>query len=202
LGVGRWTGVAALVAFAGLLLIPPLLDSGSGLLTHFEAFYRSGALVFGGGHVVLPLLKDAVVNRGWVSGDSFLAGYGLAQALPGPLFTFAAYLGAVEAPPPHGIGGGLLALIAISLPGLLLLLGVAPFWATIRTHPIAQAGMRGANAAVVGILAGALYNPVWLSAVGDTKDFAAVVTGFVLLTAFRTPPIIVVALGAAYGLAL
>jgi len=162
-------------------------------LALFDAFYRSGALVFGGGHVVLPLLRDAVVTPGWVSPDAFLAGYGAAQAMPGPLFTFAAYLGVVMAPPPNGIVGAVIALVAIFLPGLLLVTGVLPFWDTFRRQPAAQAAMRGTNAAVVGILGAALYNPVWSSAVGSPADFAVVAVGFVLLVVWRLPPLVVVA---------
>ena len=129
-------------------------------LALFDAFYRSGALVFGGGHVVLPLLQNAVVAPGWVCDDTFLAGYGAAQAVPGPLFTFAAYLGAAAGIPPGGVAGAALALVAIFLPGLLCLMGTLPFWHALRARPAAQAAMRGINAAVVGLLAAALYNPV------------------------------------------
>jgi chromate transporter len=129
----------------------------------FDAFYRSGAFVFGGGHVVLPLLQAQVVTPGWVTNEAFLAGYGLAQAVPGPLFTFAAYLGAVMGPAPNGLAGATVALIALLLPGMLLVYGTLPFWDAMRTRPAAQAAMRGSNAAVVGILGAALYNPVWTS---------------------------------------
>jgi chromate transporter len=171
----------------------------------FDAFYRSGALVFGGGHVVLPLLRDAVVAPGWVSSDAFLAGYGAAQAMPGPLFTFAAYLGAVVGPSPNGVVGAIIALVAIFLPGLLLVSGLLPFWDTFRRRPNAQAAMRGTNAAVVGILGAALYNPVWTSAVTGPADFAIAAAGFVLLTVWRLPPlavvgVIVVVTTALYGL--
>ncbi|MDR3512289.1 MAG: chromate efflux transporter [Caulobacteraceae bacterium] len=201
--VPPWAGVAALGLFLVLLVAGPIAASATGepAIAHFSAFYRSGALVFGGGHVVLPLLNEAVVKPGWVDPNAFLAGYGAAQAAPGPLFTFAAYLGAVMRPPPNGIAGALLGLVGIFLPGLLALLAALPFWGRLRTRPAAQAAMRGANAAVVGILASALYNPVWTSAVIDRGDFAAVVAGFVLLTAFRSPPILVVVLGAGLGLA-
>ena len=138
----------------------------------FDAFYRSGALVFGGGHVVLPLLRDAFVAPGWVSDDTFLAGYGAAQAIPGPLFTFAAYLGAVAEPAPHGIAGAALGLIGIFLPGILILIGTLPFWHALRSRDRAQAAMRGINAAVVGILGGAFYNPVWITSVKTPVDFA------------------------------
>ena len=168
----------------------------------FEAFYRSGALVFGGGHVVLPLLREAFVTPGWVSDDAFLAGYGAAQAVPGPLFTFAAYLGAVVRPPPHGLAGAALGLIAIFLPGLLILTGMLPFWDRFRRWASAQAMMRGVNAAVVGLLGAALYTPVWTSSVHTPGDFATALIGFVLLTVWRAPPLIVVVFSALAGIAL
>ena len=171
-------------------------------LALFEAFYRSGALVFGGGHVVLPLLREAFVAPGWVSDSTFLAGYGAAQAIPGPLFTFAAYLGAVVAPSPHGVVGALLGLIAIFLPGILILLGTLPFWDKFRAYPAAQAVMRGVNAAVVGLLGAALYNPVWTSSVRSPGDFGIALVGFVLLIAWRVPPLVVVCVGALGGMAL
>jgi chromate transporter len=166
----------------------------------FDAFYRSGALVFGGGHVVLPLLRDAFVAPGWVGDDTFLAGYGAAQAVPGPLFTFAAYLGAVAKASPHGVAGAALGLIGIFLPGMLILLGTLPFWETFRTRVVAQAAMRGINAAVVGLLGAALYNPVWTSSVRTAGDFGLALIGFVLLTAWRAPPILVVIIGALGGI--
>ena len=168
--ITRLSGSVALVLFAALLLITPVVISAThsqGLaqgLALFDAFYRSGALVFGGGHVVLPLLQAQVVTPGWVTNEAFLAGYGLAQAVPGPLFTFAAYLGAVMIPAPNGLAGSSIALVALMLPGLLLVYGMLPFWDALRTRPAAQAAMRGTNASVVGILATALYNPVWTSA--------------------------------------
>jgi chromate transporter len=168
----------------------------------FDAFYRSGALVFGGGHVVLPLLHDAVVTPGWVSDSRFLAGYGAAQALPGPLFTFSAYLGAVAGVRPGGIVGAVIALLAISLPGLLTLVGTVPFWNTLRGETKAQAMMRGINAAVVGLLGAALYNPVWVSGVQSSADFAVAVVGFVLLVIWRAPPLLVVLLSAAVGIGI
>ncbi|MGA3001988.1 MAG: chromate efflux transporter [Acetobacteraceae bacterium] len=194
--VSRKMGLLFMAVFAVLLVVPPLLLAGSlrsQSLALFEAFYRSGALVFGGGHVVLPLLRDAVVAPGWVSPDAFLAGYGAAQSVPGPLFTFAAYLGAVMGPWPNGIVGAVVALVAIFLPGLLLVAGVLPFWDAFRRRPSAQAAMRGTNAAVVGILGAALYNPVWISAVTGARDFAIAAVGFVLLVVWRWPPLAVVA---------
>jgi chromate transporter len=171
-------------------------------LALFDAFYRSGALVFGGGHVVLPLLRDATVTPGWVSDDTFLAGYGAAQAVPGPLFTFSAYLGAVMKSPPNGIAGAAISLIAIFLPGILVLMGTLPFWETFRRRSNAQAIMRGVNAAVVGLLGAALYNPVWTSAVKTPGDFALALVGFVLLTVWQAPPLVVVALSALGGIGL
>jgi chromate transporter len=158
--------------------------------------------VFGGGHVVLPLLQAEAVTTGWVSPSTFLTGYGAAQAVPGPLFTFAAYLGAVVRPVPHGVIGAAIALVAIFLPGLLLVYGSLSYWSSFRTRPLAQAAMRGANAAVVGILGAALYNPVWTSAIGNPPDFAVAVLTFVLLTVGQVPPWIVVVLTALGGVAL
>jgi chromate transporter len=205
--VSRTAGAAALAAFAVLLLVPPLLAGGPGVraVALFDAFYRSGALVFGGGHVVLPLLRAAVIQPGWVTDQAFLAGYGLAQAVPGPLFTFAAYLGAVMGPPPNGLTGAAIALVAIFLPGLLLVYGMLPFWDGLRRRPLVKAALRGTNAAVVGILGAALYSPVWTSAVLAPRDFALAVAGFLLLTVWRMPSSVVVlvlaAAGAAGGLA-
>ena len=195
--VSRNAGLACLAVFAVLLLLS-IFPSG-GLLGFFDAFYRAGALVFGGGHVVLPLLQDAVVAPGWVSGEKFLAGYGATQAMPGPIFTFAAYLGAVATVPPSGVAGAIVALVAIFLPGLLLLTGVLPFWNSLRGHPAAQAAMRGVNAAVVGLLAAARYAPVWTGSVANRADFAIVAIGFVALTVFRAAPLAIVAASAAAG---
>jgi chromate transporter len=158
--------------------------------------------VFGGGHVVLPLLRDAFVTPGWVSDSMFLSGYGAAQAVPGPLFTFAAYLGAVVGPTPHGIAGAALGLIGIFLPGMLLLVGALPFWATLRSRAGAQAAMRGVNAAVVGLLGAALYSPLWTSSINSTGDLSVALVGFVMLTAWRTRPLWVVVFGALAGVAL
>jgi chromate transporter len=202
--VSRPMGLLALAAFFLLLGVLPLLDSLSHLqgLALFNAFYRSGALVFGGGHVVLPLLREATVTPGWVSDDAFLAGYGAAQAVPGPLFTFAAYLGAVMKSPPNGIAGAVISLFAIFLPGILVLMGTLPFWETFRQRSDAQSIMRGVNAAVVGLLGAALYNPVWTSSVKTSADFGLALVGFVLLTVWRAPPLVVVALGALGGIGL
>jgi chromate transporter len=197
----RSAGAACLGVFGVLLLSLPVaaavLDSQA--LALFDAFYRAGALVFGGGHVVLPLLRSAVVRPGWVSDDAFLAGYGAAQAVPGPLFTFAAYLGAVMRPEPNGLVGAAIALAGVFLPGLLLVVGALPFWDALRRRPLAQAAMRGANAAVVGILGAALYHPVWTSAILGPRDFALALVGFVLLAVWQAPPWLVVVLTAAAG---
>ena len=199
--VTRSGGIVALILFGALLLIPPVVASftSSQALALFDAFYRSGTFVFGGGHVVLPLLQAQVVVPGWVTNEAFLAGYGLAQAVPGPLFTFAAYLGAVMFPAPNGLTGAVIALVALMLPGLLIVYGMLPFWDALRTRPAAQAAMRGTNAAVVGILGTALYNPVWTSAILTPRDFALALGGFLLLTVWRMPPWIVVAILAGAG---
>jgi chromate transporter len=183
---------ALLGAFVVLLMLA-LLDPFAPLHA-FAAFYRSGALVFGGGHVVLPLLQQAVVTPGWIAPGTFLAGYGAAQALPGPLFAFAAYLGALIDQPPGGWAGAAIALGAISLPGLLLVAGIAPFWGKLHARPAMQAAVRGINATVVGILAAALYNPVWTSAVTSAVDMLLALAGFALLLTARVPVLAVVAL--------
>jgi chromate transporter len=195
--VPKRAGAVALALFFLLLAILPLLAEQSQSAALVDAFYRAGALVFGGGHVVLPLLQAEVVPPGWVSNDAFLAGYGAAQAVPGPLFSFAAYLGAVMGPQPNGIAGAALALVSVFLPGLLLLIGALPFWDAFRMRPAAQAAMRGANAAVVGILGAALYSPVWTSAILAPRDFALALAGFLLLTVWKAQPLIVVVLLAA-----
>ncbi len=202
--VSRKAGLAALAAFFVLLAGLPILRSliPSHGVAIFEAFFRSGALVFGGGHVVLPLLREAFVAPGWVSDNAFLAGYGAAQAVPGPLFTFAAYLGTVLTPSPHGVAGAALGLFGIFLPGILILVGTLPFWDGFRKRVGAQAAMRGVNAAVVGVLAAALYSPVWTTSVTTPGDFGVALVGFVLLTVWRAPPLVVVVLGALGGIAL
>jgi chromate transporter len=202
--VSRRVGFVMLALFFILLAGLPILrlaGAPQGVAV-FEAFYRSGALVFGGGHVVLPLLRDAFVVPGWVSDNAFLAGYGAAQAVPGPLFTFGAYLGAVVNASPHGIPGAALGLFGIFLPGILVLLGTLPFWDMFRRRAGAQASMRGVNAAVVGLLGAALYNPVWINSVNSPRDFGVALTGFILLAVWRTPPLVVVVLGALAGMAL
>ncbi|MFI4994732.1 MAG: chromate efflux transporter, partial [Hyphomicrobiales bacterium] len=181
--VSRTLSIAALISFFALLFGLPLLSGASGdhTLQLFDSFYRSGALVFGGGHVVLPLLQHEVVPPGWVGNDAFLAGYGAAQAVPGPLFTFAAYLGTVMGPSPNGWQGGLICLVAIFLPTFLMVTGVLPFWAALRNREGVQSALRGINAAVVGLLLAALYTPVWTSAILGPKDFAIGIAAFLLL---------------------
>jgi chromate transporter len=202
--VSRTAGLVSLAGFFLMLVGLPALRglTGSSGVALFDAFYRSGALVFGGGHVVLPLLREAFVTPGWLSDDTFLAGYGAAQAVPGPLFTFAAYLGTVVTPAPHGLAGAALGLVGIFLPGILVLLGALPFWDSFRRRAGAQAMMRGVNAAVVGLLGAALYNPVWTTTVHTPRDFGIALVGFVLLVAWRAPPLVVVAFSAAAGTAM
>ena len=193
------------IVFAGLyavLLALSFVPAGASVAALVAAFYRSGALVFGGGHVVLPLLRAAVVDPGWVSDSAFLSGYGAAQAVPGPLFTFAAYLGAVASVAPGGVAGAALALVAIFAPGLLLLMAALPFWNGLRARGDVRAAMAGVNAAVVGLLGSALYNPVWTSAVRGPTDFAIAAAGFVALIVWRAPPLLVVVATAAAAVAL
>ena len=203
-GVPRAVAIACLAAYAALLIALPLAatTTGAGTAQLVDAFYRAGALVFGGGHVVLPLLQAGVVETGWVSSGDFLTGYGAAQAVPGPLFTFAAYLGSISNVGPGGVAGAALALAAIFAPGFLVLVGVLPFWDAVRERPRVRAAMRGANAAVVGILAAALYTPVFTTAVTGPGPFLLAAVGFVLLTAFRAPAWAVVIVGAAGGVIL
>jgi chromate transporter len=195
--VGRATGTIALLGFVVLLLGLPLLAAtiGGRPIELFDIFYRTGSLVFGGGHVILPLLQAEVVPAGWISNDAFLAGYGAAQAVPGPLTTFAAYLGAV-------IGGwkmAALCLVAVFLPSFLLVIGVLPFWDDLRQRSATQAALRGINAAVVGLLIAAFYNPVWATAILGKGDFALAAVAFLLLMMWRTPPWLVVLICAAGG---
>src|SRR5919106_3163628 len=200
----RSWSIAAAVLFFALLFGLPLLATAvpAQPIRLFDSFYRSGALVFGGGHVVLPLLQAEVVPPGWVSNDAFLAGYGAAQAVPGPLFTFSAYLGTVSKPTPNGWVGGLLCLVAIFLPSFLLLIGALPFWDALRRRPQVQAALLGVNAAVVGLLLAALYRPVWTSAIFGPADFALGILAFLLLTLWTVPPWLVVILGALAAAAL
>ena len=196
--VGRRAGALALVLFAALLFGLPFAASavGSHALDLFTRFYRVGSLVFGGGHVVLPLLQAEVVPPGWISHPAFLSGYGAAQAVPGPLFSFAAYLGAAMGPAPNGWAGAALCLFAIYAPSFLLIAGALPFWNLIRGRREAQGALRGANAAVVGLLAAALYNPVWTTAVATPTDVGLVLAAFLLLAAWKAPPWLVVGLTA------
>jgi chromate transporter len=194
----RAGGILAL--FFLLLIFLPVLASvtGNHAVAVGDAFYRAGALVFGGGHVVLPLLRAEVVPPGWVDDQTFLAGYGLAQAVPGPLFTFAGYLGAVMTPG-HAVLGGLGCLLAIFLPAWLLVAGALPFWQSLRGKIRAQAALRGANAAVTGVLLAALWQPVITTGVRDARDAATAVAALVLLQKFKVPPWLVVLLCAAAG---
>ncbi|QUS36136.1 chromate efflux transporter [Falsirhodobacter algicola] len=196
--IARRTGIAALAVFAALFLLLPLLARMGAEGAILAGFYRAGALVFGGGHVVLPLLEAETVAPGWIGADTFLAGYGLAQAVPGPLFTFAGWLGAAGGGPV----GAVLALAGIFAPGFLLLVGALPFLQALAGRPWARAAMRGANAAVVGILGLALYDPVATAAIGGRADLGLAVLGFVALVMWRVPPWAVVVAGAAAGACL
>jgi chromate transporter len=185
---GMKSGLILLLAFALLLLASfVLLDSGSSTVSMGAAFYRSGALVFGGGHVVLPLLEQAVVEPGWVSNEEFLAGYGAAQAVPGPLFSVAAFLGERLEGGQGGLPGATIALLAIFMPGMLLIASCLPMWTTFAQHARAVSAIRGVNAAVVGLLAAALYDPLWTSAIDSARDVAIVLVAFVLLATTRVP---------------
>lgn len=197
LPTSRTCGTLALTIFAVLLIALPILAAATGnqYVRLFDTFYRVGSLVFGGGHVVLPLLQAEVVPSRWISNDAFMAGYGAAQAVPGPLFTFAAYLGAA-------IGGwktAILCLVPIFLPSFLLVAGVLPFWEGLRRRTTTQAALRGVNAAVVGLLLAAFYNPVWTSGILTKADFGLAACAFLLLFLWRTPPWLVVVLCAAGG---
>ncbi len=196
--ISRAHAAAAATAFVLLLIGLPLLAeaTSSHALALFASFYRSGSLVFGGGHVVLPLLQQAVVPPGWIGNDAFLAGYGAAQAVPGPLFTFAAYLGAAMKDAPNGWAGGLLCLVAIYLPSFLLLIAALPFWGALRHRADVQSALKGVNAAVVGLLLAALYHPVWTGAIFSPRDFSLAVLALLLLAAWKVPPWAVVVLGA------
>lgn len=196
---GRATGVLMLFVFFLLLFALPVAagSTNSYGVKLFDSFYRAGSLVFGGGHVVLPLLQSQVVPAGWISNDAFLAGYGAAQAVPGPLFTFAAYLGAVSTQAPSGWLGAGIALVAIFLPAFLLIAGILPFWEVLRRYEAMQRAMLGINAAVVGLLLSAFYNPVWTSAIRNTADFSLAAVAFLLLAFWKCPPWLVVILAAA-----
>jgi len=215
-GVSKRAGALAIAAFLALLVVLPLWASASGsaFATLVDGFYRAGALVFGGGHVVLPLLQSAVVSGGFVDAETFTAGYGAAQAVPGPLFTFAAYLGAVaQAPVAEAAGsaagqaaawiggwrGGVSMLVAIFVPAFLLVVGALPFWEALRRRAGIRSAVAGVNAGVVGILLAALYDPVWTSAVHSRADFALALAAFGLLVRARASPVVVVALAALAG---
>ena len=202
--IGKKLGVAAWIVLFILLIGLPLVRQivSSHALEVFDSFFRVGSLVFGGGHVVLPLLQTAVVGPGWVTNEQFVAGYGAAQAVPGPLFTFSAYLGAVMATEPNGWTGAALALLAIFLPSFLLLTGALPFWDLLRSMPAFQSALKGINAAVVGLLLTALYNPVWTSAIHSPADFGLGLIAFGLLMFWKCPPWLVVMLTAVGGEAL
>jgi len=196
--VSRLASMLSLILFVLLLGLLPVLAQrcGSYPLQLLSGFYRAGALVFGGGHVVLPLLQAQVVPSGWVSNDVFLAGYGAAQAVPGPLFTFAAFLGAIAAPTPHGWLGALIATLAIFLPGFLLIVAAAPWWQLLRRYDLVRRAMLGVNAAVLGLLLNAFYQPVWTSAIHSAADFCLGIAAFLLLVHWKWPPWLVVALSA------
>jgi chromate transporter len=202
--ISRRGAVLSLALFFALLLGLPLLAAATDSMAVrlFDSSYRAGSLVFGGGHVVLPLLQAEVVEPGWVTRDAFVAGYGAAQAVPGPLFTFAAYLGAVMIPEPNGLAGGVLCLTAIFLPSFLLVIGALPFWDVLRRRPQAQAALRGVNAAVVGLLLAALYDPVWTSGIRTAADFALATAALLLLAAWKLPPWFVVIVTALAGAGL
>ena len=188
--VSRRTAVFLLALFFVLLLALPLLAQLWPLpwLQRVDAFYRAGALVFGGGHVVLPLLQAEVVGSGWVGSEAFLAGYGVTQAVPGPLFTFAAFLGAAMEQPPTGWLGGLLCLVAVFAPSFLLVIGALPFWERLRANRHTGAALQGVNAAVVGVLLAALYDPVWTSAILGPADLALALAALLALMVWKLPP--------------
>jgi chromate transporter len=199
--VGKKTGIVAWIIFFTLLIGLPVLRqvASSHALEVFDSFFRVGSLVFGGGHVVLPLLQAEVVGPGWVTNEQFVAGYGAAQAVPGPLFTFAAYLGAVMKIEPNGWTGAFLTLVAIFLPSFLLVTGALPFWDLLRSVPVFQSALKGVNAAVVGLLLTALYTPVWTSAIHSPADFGLGLVAFGLLMFWKCPPWLVVILTAIGG---
>ena len=199
--IKKRVAVASLVLFFLLLIGLPLLAAAypSQTLSLIDSFYRTGSLVFGGGHVVLPLLQSEVVPPGWVSNDAFLAGYGAAQAVPGPLFTFSAYLGVVSNPAPNGWAGAAVCLLAIFAPSFLLVIGALPFWDALRHLRAVQHALLGVNAAVVGLLLAALYHPVWTSGILAPSDFALALSAFTLLVFWKVPPWLVVVLTALGG---
>ena len=197
---GSWWLILFFLLLIGLPLLTTLIPNHA--LASLAAFYRAGALVFGGGHVVLPLLQMSVVTPGWISNETFLAGYAAAQAVPGPLFTFAAFLGASMTAAPSGWSGGILCLLAIFAPSFLLIAGVLPFWEQVRRNSSAQAALAGINAAVVGLLLAALYDPVWTSAIHRPADFVLAMLAFAALMVWKLPPWLVIAGGSIAGLLL
>jgi chromate transporter len=196
--ISRCWSIGSIVLFFGLLIGLPVaaISTGNHVVALIDGFYRSGSLVFGGGHVVLPLLQATVVPPGWVGNEDFLAGYGAAQAVPGPLFTFSAYLGTVMGPEPNGWLGGVICLLAIFLPSFFLAIGPLHLWNWFRQHPAMRSVLKGVNAAVVGLLLAALYNPVWTSGIHTSADFGLGIIAFLLLTLWSVPPWLVVILGA------
>jgi chromate transporter len=202
--IGRRTAIASIVVFLALLGVLPVLRQAvtNQAFVMFDSFFRVGSLVFGGGHVVLPLLQAEVVPPGWVTNEEFVAGYGAAQAVPGPLFTFAAYLGAVMHQPPNGIAGAAIALVAIFLPTFLMVVGALPFLSALRARASFQAAFRGINAAVVGLLLAALYHPVWTSAIKTSADLALALVAFALLALWSCPAWLVVLMAALGGAVL
>ena len=195
--ISKSVSAICLLLFFGLLFLLPIIReiTGSYWVAMFDSFYRSGSLVFGGGHVVLPLLEQELVPTGWISEEAFLAGYGATQAVPGPLFTFAAYLGTVM----KGWQGGLVATFAVFLPAFLLILGALPFWDQLRSNPSVKGAIMGVNAAVIGILISAFYFPIWTSAILAPADFALAAVLFSMLAYWKLPPWIVVVAGAVGG---
>jgi chromate transporter len=192
--ISQRIGAIAALLFASLFVVSLSIQAKDLTLLHLVAsFFRAGSLVFGGGHVVLPLLDGLVVANGWLSQQSFLAGYGAAQALPGPLFSFAAYVGAAVRPNSYPLLSGLAALVALFLPGLLLVTAILPFWSTLRTQSFVQSALRGVNASVVGVLIAALYQPVWISTVHSSADFWIALAAFAALTKWHLAPWIIVA---------
>ncbi len=193
--------IAWIVMFGLLIGLPVIAEHTHNHLVQFiDTFYQAGCLVFGGGHVVLPLLQASVVQAGWVTNNDFMAGYGAAQAVPGPLFSFAAYLGAIGQQTPTGWTGGIISLVAIFLPAFLLIIGAIPFWERIRHLPNAQRAMQGINASVVGILLSAFYHPVWTSAIYTATDFSIAITDLLLLALWKLPPWLVVLISAIFGM--
>ena len=203
-GIRPWLAISSLVMFVAVLVALPLVRQveSSQWLAVFDGFFRVGSLVFGGGHVVLPLLQSEVVGPGWLTNEQFLAGYGAAQAIPGPLFTFSAYLGTAMQSQPNGVAGAALALVAVFLPSFLLVIGVLPFWDVLRTRPALQSALQGINAAVVGLLLAALYRPVWTSAIESISDFGLAMVALGLLMLWKWPPWLVVVLTAGVSSAL